>query len=81
MTDNSAPTTPAKGLAQCCLKTVETHGKNNTMMTCPVCEKIIKYFTDASAFRNYHKFCISRRREFAIEESKNYHLIAFDRPV
>jgi len=79
MTDSSAPT--ALGLASCCLQTVEAHGKNNAMMTCPVCEKIIKYFTDAAAFRNYHKFCISRKREFAVEESKNYHLIAFDRPV
>lgn len=78
MTDNSAQT---KGLAQCCLKTVDLHGKNNTMMTCPVCEKIIKYFADAAAFRNYHKFCISKGRAFAVEESNSYHLIAFDRPI
>lgn len=81
MTDSCAPNRPASGLAPCCLQTVEAHGKNNTMMTCPVCEKIIKYFTDTTAFHNYRKFCISRKREFALEESKNYHLIAFDRPV
>ncbi len=81
MTDSTAPRAPIQGLAPCCLRTVEEHGKNNTMMTCSVCEKIIKYFTDAAAFRNYHKFCTSRNREFAVEENKNYHLIAFDRPV
>ena len=81
MTDSLAHTTPAKGLAPCCLQTVSMHSKNNTMMTCSVCEKIIKCFTDATAFRNYHKFCLSRGREFNTEKNSNYHLIAFDRPV
>ena len=78
MTDNSAYTT---GLAECCLHTVAIHGKNNTMMTCPTCEKIIKSFRDTPAFRNYRQFCLSKGRKFAEAEETDCHLIAFDRPV
>ena len=68
-------------LEDCCRRTVATHGKNNPMMTCPVCEKIIKCFTDTPAFHNYRKFCLSKGRKFAVEEQHNHHLIAFERPV
>lgn len=70
-----------EGLAECCLRTVAVYGKNNPMMNCLWCKKIIKYFTDAPAFRNYRKFCISKRRKFAVAQHDDHCLIAFDRPT
>lgn len=68
-------------LAVCCRETVARQGHNNPMMTCGCCHKIVKRFGDIVAFRNYKRFCLSRRRSFVEGMTAGYYVVAFVRPT
>ena len=64
-------------LASCCSETIEIHARNNPMMVCPVCKKIIKCFPDERGQRNYITFCQSRNRDFVSTKYDDFFIVTF----
>jgi len=64
-------------IPNCCVATIATHVRFNPMMVCADCKNIIKCFDDERAYKNYLKFCQSRRRPILMGQVENYWTIAF----
>ena len=64
-------------LEACCRETIDRHSAFNNMIVCSQCKQILKCFDDVKAFNNYLTFCISRRREIATSQYKNFYIISF----
>jgi|GEM_PF-1348755 hypothetical protein len=64
-------------LLECCKRTIQMHAKNNPMMVCGECKKIIKVFDNEKAYRNYQRFCMSRHRRFLATHFMGRHVITF----
>lgn len=62
---------------QCCRETVEELAKNNPIMVCQSCKRLIKCFQDLNAFRNYLIFCRSRSREVHASQHAGYYVAVF----
>lgn len=67
----------APELLECCRKTIQMHAKNNPMMVCSDCKKIIKVFDNEKAYRNYQRFCQSRHRRYLATSFLGRHVITF----
>jgi hypothetical protein len=65
-------------LLGCCLDTIKAHARYNPMMVCNDCHQIIKCFEDEKAFRNFLKFCDTKRRPVAIGKADTYFIVVFD---
>ena len=64
-------------LLECCRRTIVMHAKNNPMMVCGECKKIIKVFDNDKAYRNYQRFCQSRHRRFLATQFSGQRVIIF----
>jgi hypothetical protein len=64
-------------LLDCCKRTIGMHAKNNPMMVCGECKKIIKVFDNDKAYRNYQRFCASRHRRFLATHFGDQHVVVF----
>ena len=64
-------------LLECCRRTIVMHAKNNPMMVCGECKKIIKVFDNEKAYRNYQRFCQSRHRRFLATNFSGQRVIVF----
>ncbi|HYX32030.1 MAG: hypothetical protein M3Q07_17270 [Pseudobdellovibrionaceae bacterium] len=64
-------------LLECCKRTIGMHAKNNPMMVCGECKKIIKVFDNDKAYRNYQRFCASRHRRFLATPFGDQHVVIF----
>lgn len=64
-------------LLECCRRTIHMHAKNNPMMVCSECKKIIKVFDDEKSYKNYQRFCLSRHRKFLATTFAGQHVITF----
>lgn len=64
-------------LLDCCRRTIQMHAKNNPMMVCSDCKKIIKVFDNEKAYKNYQRFCQSRHRRFLATQYAGRHVITF----
>lgn len=64
-------------LLECCKRTIAMHAKNNPMMVCSECKKIIKVFDNDKAYRNYQRFCASRHRRFLATHFAERHVVVF----
>lgn len=64
-------------LSTCCSETIRIHARNNPMMVCPQCKKIIKCFPDEGGHRNYVKFCKSRNRDFLTTKYEDFFVVIF----
>ncbi|MBC7658288.1 MAG: hypothetical protein H7249_01120 [Chitinophagaceae bacterium] len=64
-------------LLECCRRTIQMHAKNNPMMVCSDCKKIIKVFNDDKSYKNYQRFCLSRHRRFLATQFAGQHVITF----
>lgn len=64
-------------LLECCKRTIGMHAKNNPMMVCGECKKIIKVFDNDKAYRNYQRFCASRHRRFLATLFGDQHVVIF----
>lgn len=64
-------------LLECCKRTIGMHAKNNPMMVCGECKKIIKVFDNDTAYRNYQRFCASRHRRFLATRFGEQHVVIF----
>lgn len=64
-------------LLECCKRTIGMHAKNNPMMVCGDCKKIIKVFDNDKAYRNYQRFCASRHRRFLATFYLGQHVVVF----
>ena len=64
-------------LLDCCRRTITMHAKNNPMMVCGECKKIIKVFDNDKAYRNYQRFCQSRHRRFLATHFSGQKVIIF----
>lgn len=60
--DPSPSQKPTPKIKPCCLETIKQHAEFNPMMVCPTCKQIIKRFESEASFRNYARFCESRKR-------------------
>lgn len=67
----------APELFDCCKRTIHLHAKNNPMMVCADCKKIIKVFDNEKAFLNYQRFCASRHRRFLATSFQGTRIITF----
>ena len=67
----------APELLECCRRTIQMHAKNNPMMVCSDCKKIIKVFDNEKAYRNYQRFCQSRHRRYLATSFLGRHVITF----
>ncbi len=65
-------------LRTCCEATIKEHVLHNEMMLCRVCHHIIKCFASESAFRNYLKFCQSRKRSVLTSRAKQHYVVVFE---
>ncbi len=64
-------------LFDCCKRTIHLHAKNNPMMVCAECKKIIKVFDNEKAYLNYQRFCASRHRRFLATSFQGARIITF----
>ncbi len=64
-------------LLECCRRTIHMHAKNNPMMVCSECKKIIKVFDNEKSYKNYQRFCLSRHRRFLATSYAGQHVITF----
>ncbi len=64
-------------LLECCKRTIAMHARNNPMMVCSDCKKIIKVFDNDKAYRNYQRFCASRHRRFLATHFGERHVVVF----
>ena len=64
-------------LLECCRRTIHMHAKNNPMMVCSECKKIIKVFDNDKSYKNYQRFCLSRHRKFLATHYAGHHVITF----
>ncbi len=65
-------------LRDCCWETIQEHVLHNEMMLCRTCQHIIKCFVNESAFRNYLRFCQSRKRPFFAARSDKHYIVVFE---
>ncbi len=70
-------TEEAPQLLECCKRTINLHAKNNPMMVCAECKKIIKVFDNEKAYLNYQRFCMSRHRRFLATSFQGNRVITF----
>lgn len=47
----------------CCVRSMKAHANHNLMIVCSECNDLIKLFTDEVSYRNYLKYCDSKKRK------------------
>jgi hypothetical protein len=54
---------PTEELAACCREVIAVLGRHNSMMACPLCKAIIKFFPNSEDLRHYLVFCEQKKRD------------------
>jgi len=62
-------------LDPCCAETIDVHSANNMMLVCGSCKKFIKLYKEQAAYRNYIKFCLSRKRKVQTAAYGDFHVV------